>query len=400
MLRRVQVVALVGALGVLPAARMAVGQDKASQARPAAVPSPALATWRALSAVEGEVLAAAATTVVAANRPSAGAAGSGASQQAANTTGSPTTPAASGAGSASGTSGNGASGGTPATTTTSPAAPATTTTSPATTTTTTTTPTTPPASVTTPTTPVRTPTTPVTPAPSGPPSSSQPWTLAFNDTFAGSSLDTSDWATCYPWMAAAGCTNNGNNELEWYAPSQAEVSDNELHLVADKTPTAGESSSGAPMSYSWTSGMVTTFKSFDFTYGYVQIVAKIPKGDGLWPALWLLPQSESWPPEIDIMENWGNDSLRFTYHQTASTAPNTTLESTEDLSAGFHTYAVDWEPGSITWYLDGAEVFQVTTGVPSQPMYFLANLAVDSSADASTPASASFDIKSVQVWQH
>jgi beta-glucanase (GH16 family) len=81
------------------------------------------------------------------------------------------------------------------------------------------------------------------------------------------------------------------------------------------------------------------------------------------------------------------------------------LNTGEDLSAGYHTYAVDWEPGSITWYLDGQAEYTVTSGVSSEPMYFIADLDVDgrtgkANPDASTPSSASFDIESVQIWQH
>ena len=189
-------------------------------------------------------------------------------------------------------------------------------------------------------------------------------------------------------------------------PSQVQVSGGLLQLVADETPTPGTTTGGAAKVYPWTSGMVTTYGKFDFTYGYVQVVAKLPSGDGFWPALWLLPQSETWPPEIDIMENWGTypNSLWFTNHLTPSEYSTYNYASGSGYSQTFHTYAVDWEPGSITWYLDGQQVFQVTTGVPDQPMYFIANLAVDGASglapDGSTPPSASFEIKSVSIWQH
>jgi beta-glucanase (GH16 family) len=155
--------------------------------------------------------------------------------------------------------------------------------------------------------------------------------------------------------------------------------------------------------------MVTTYNSFDFTYGFVQVVAKVPKGDGFWPALWLLPTNKSWPPEIDIMEVWGNNTSQVAMTNIVSDNNGTktqarTLVNTSDLSAGFHTYSVDWEPGKITWYLDGNPVAVTTAGVSSQQMYFIANLAVDGltgkSADASTPSTGSFDIKSVNIWQH
>ena len=131
--------------------------------------------------------------------------------------------------------------------------------------------------------------------------------LAFNPSFRGKSLNTSIWSTCYP---AHECNNYGNqNEVEWYRPSGVTVSNRTLHLVATQTPTRGTDSSGAPKTYPYKSGMVTTKRSFSFTYGYVQVVAKIPATDGTWPALWLLPKAVKWPPEIDIMENFGNTNF-------------------------------------------------------------------------------------------
>jgi beta-glucanase (GH16 family) len=58
--------------------------------------------------------------------------------------------------------------------------------------------------------------------------------------------------------------------------------------------------------------MVTSYPGFNFEYGTVQIVAQIPKNVGLWPALWLLPASESWPPEIDMLESWGTGTSAST----------------------------------------------------------------------------------------
>jgi beta-glucanase (GH16 family) len=226
--------------------------------------------------------------------------------------------------------------------------------------------------------------------------------LAFSANFTGTQLNSAVWQTCYPWFAqGGGCTNLGNpQEEEWYLPSQAQVSNGALHLVANETPTAGWNSSGAPVTYPYTSGMVTTFQSFQFTYGYIQIVARIPGGTGTWPALWLLPASESWPPEIDIMENWGGlHTVREAVHWSSPAGPEYQSFGTTtptNLTAGWNTYALLWSPGSLTWYLNGNVVAKyVGSNVPSQPMYFLANLAIDGAA----VQTSSFDIQSVRVWE-
>ena len=121
---------------------------------------------------------------------------------------------------------------------------------------------------------------------SSPPGLNPAWRPAFTADFSGSRLNTSVWATCYPWMdTPSGCTNFGNTEYEWYLPGQDQVSGGVLHLVAQRTPTPGMTADGTPKAYSCRSGMVTTYPGFRFQYGYVQVVAQIPNGPGLWPAL-------------------------------------------------------------------------------------------------------------------
>jgi beta-glucanase (GH16 family) len=240
-------------------------------------------------------------------------------------------------------------------------------------------------------------------APKLPPTGSH---VAFDATFTGSTLDTSVWSTCY-WYAqpGAGCGHFGNYpEQEWYLGSQDQVSNGALNLVASPISTPGTSPQGAPATYQCRSGMVTTDPSFSFTYGYVQVVAQLPKGVNTWPAIWMLPVNTSlYVPEIDIVEVLGNKTNRplVTFHPSNGALQNL-VAKTADLSSGWHTFGLDWEPGSITWYIDGSAVFTVTTNVPSQPMYLLANLAI---TDVFHPlqlpgsCSATLAIRSVEVWQ-
>lgn len=221
--------------------------------------------------------------------------------------------------------------------------------------------------------------------------------LAFN----GTSLDTSTWQTCYWWVSAgSGCTNFGNpQEEEWYLASQDIFSGGAFHLVETQTPTQGWTKSGAPETYPYRSGIVTTYSSFNFTYGYVQVTARIPGGTGTWPTLWLLPANKAWPPEIDIMENWGSSNqIQCTVHWGTSSNPQQAdqqVTSSSDLTSGWHTYGLLWQRGSLTWYLDGKVVDTYTgSAVPNQPMYFLANLAIDGPATSGS----SFDIQSVQIY--
>ena len=227
--------------------------------------------------------------------------------------------------------------------------------------------------------------------------------LAFDPSFSGNSLDNATWGTCFSWFnPAKGCTNFGNSiRDEWYLPSGVRVSGGTLRLVATKKKTEGTTKTGAPLTYPYTSGMVTTRKSFDFTYGYVQIEAKTPGGTGTWPALWLLPKNEVWPPEIDIMENWGSTrTIRTTFFWSDAGTVDYARQNdraTSNLTVGYHTYGLLWRPGSLTWYLDGKAVYKYTgSSVPHEPMYLLANMAVAGHA----ASGSTFSIRSVQIYRY
>jgi beta-glucanase (GH16 family) len=227
----------------------------------------------------------------------------------------------------------------------------------------------------------------------------------FLDDFSSPELDTGKWSLCYPWSNdGRGCTNFGNPELQWYLPSQVQVSDDALHLVASNTLTLGRTRNGDPTPYGWRSGMVTTYGSFALTYGYVSVEARLPKGPLLWPTLWLLPTSQKFPPEIDIASTLGDDTshVRVVYHPVSGKQHIRRVPTT-DRSTGWHTYAVNWQPKSITWSIDGKTVSRYTGRTPSRAMYFLAALAVANFSGGSPapggPTTASLDIRKVEVFQ-
>ena len=202
-------------------------------------------------------------------------------------------------------------------------------------------------------------------------------TPTFNSDFSGKTLNTSIWATCYSWAdPTTGCTNFANDEDEWYLPSQDQVSGGVLHLVAQDEPTAGENESGQPEEYSCRSGMATTLPGFSFEYGVVQVVARVPSSTGLWSAFWLVATDGVWPPETDMMEYWGppDSGLSETFHpddyDVVSADP-----ATSNLSSGWHTFTLQWMPGSLTWWIDGTEDLTTSSDIPAQEMYFITDLA-------------------------
>jgi len=238
----------------------------------------------------------------------------------------------------------------------------------------------------------------LSPSVSAPKAIPKGWKLTFNASFAGTKLNTKIWSTCYYWASDGGCTNNPNLEYEWYLPSQATVSDGALHLVAQRTPTKGIASNGTPKTYSCRSGMVTTAPSFNFKYGVVQITAHIPYNTGLWPALWLASTNHQLPAEIDILEHWHTDSFVDVFlHPLGADQIGGPVTTPKNLSAGWHTFRLYWTKNLLIWYIDGVQVYSVTTDVPQLDMYLIANLADD--RNGPTSCTGTMMIKSVQVWQ-
>jgi beta-glucanase (GH16 family) len=165
-----------------------------------------------------------------------------------------------------------------------------------------------------------------------------------------------------------------------------------LEIVADR---ASDEIKPYIWNYPYTSGLITTQRSFSQLYGVFEMRARVPRGKGLWPAFWLLPTNRSWPPEIDVFEILGADPtvLHTNAHSKAS-GKHTDAPSVipiADASADFHTYAVDWEADEIIWYFDGVEVARKPTPADMHtPMYILANLAVGGYWPGSPDASVHF----------
>jgi beta-glucanase (GH16 family) len=238
------------------------------------------------------------------------------------------------------------------------------------------------------------------PAPTPTPPPGAAWRLAFHDEFDGAALDTSKWATCYPRPGDMSCSNTGNGEAQWYKPGNVSVAAGSAQLEARRevttSPTTGQK-------FQYSSGLIQSKPSFNFTYGYMETRMRLPKGSGFWPAFWTWPTSENWPPEIDAMEFYGdNPQLVYqTYHGACGTQQR---PSATDWTTGWHTFAADWEPGSVKFYVDGS-LRMTTTCSPTANMYLIANLAVANGVNAPAPTAStafpsSLAIDYIRVWQH
>ncbi|HPF99172.1 MAG TPA: family 16 glycosylhydrolase [Kiritimatiellia bacterium] len=195
----------------------------------------------------------------------------------------------------------------------------------------------------------------------------QKWQQIWSDEFTGPAIDATKWRVEDAALVK-------NNELQYYAPDDVYIEDGKL-VIRSQQRAMGDRE--------YTSGLVESKGKFSFLYGRVDIRAKLPRGQGLWPAHWMLPADGSWPPEIDIMEIVGSqpEALVMSLHNGAW--PDLDSQSFDtlgpDLSADFHVFSLEWEPGSIRWLLDDVQQFAVTRGVPSIPFYLILNTAVGGS---------------------
>jgi beta-glucanase (GH16 family) len=144
--------------------------------------------------------------------------------------------------------------------------------------------------------------------------------------------------------------------------------------------------------YPYLSGLITTQPSFAQTYGYFEMRAELPRGKGLWPAFWMLPQDESWPPEIDVVESIGDPSLIYmTAHSKVAKAKAVEARIAPNV---FHAFAVSWDARQLIWYIDGIEAGRVPTPADMhKPMYMLANLATGGTWPGAPDATTQFPTK-------
>jgi YD repeat-containing protein len=223
--------------------------------------------------------------------------------------------------------------------------------------------------------------------------------LTFDDEFNGLNLQRegqpNGWATAYAWDSydtLSGHTITGESEVyvdPTFAGSNStalgldpfSINDGVLSITAAPAPAAAQ---GALWDHNYTSGLLTTAGSFAQTYGYFEMRAELPAGQGAFPAFWLLSADGKYN-EIDVMETVnGSDEVWNHLHYTpdgASEQAGVGFSSTvPNLSAGFHTFGLLWDPQTITWYVDGAAVASTPTpAVLNSPMYMLANYAVGGS---------------------
>ncbi|OIJ24034.1 hydrolase [Nocardioides luteus] len=207
--------------------------------------------------------------------------------------------------------------------------------------------------------------------------------LTWSDEFDGPAGSAPDGAS---WNFETGGGGWGNNELQTYTDSRDNSAlDGNGNLVI----TARQNGSG------YTSARLTTKGKVQPKFGRLEARIQIPRGQGIWPAFWMLGgqfDNVGWPGsgEIDIMENVGYEPhlVHGTLHGPGYSGANGITGQYMhpqgwSFADTFHTFAVDWQPGSITWSVDGVAYQTFTTAntganpwVFDQPFFFILNVAV------------------------
>ena len=241
------------------------------------------------------------------------------------------------------------------------------------------------------------------------------WKLVWNDEFDGPQLDYSKWEI------EVNAFGGGNQELQIYTDRQENVRVKDGHLQIEARRD-NHGIAGTVREYS--SGRVRSKQRGDWTYGKFEIRAKLPAGQGVWPAIWMLPTSEkygTWAAsgEIDIMEFKGQETnvVWGTLHYGKPWPDNSHTGETYKLKTGnftedFHTFAIEWEAGVMRWYVDD-NLYQTQTKWDSnggkfpapfdQEFHMVLNLAVGGgfvgNPDASTKFPCELLIDFVRVYQ-
>jgi beta-glucanase (GH16 family) len=240
--------------------------------------------------------------------------------------------------------------------------------------------------------------------------------LVWSDEFDGTEVDRSKWSFQLGDGTEAGLPPGwGNNELQYYRAENARVKEGFLILTAKEEPFGGRR---------YTSARLRSVGKGDWTFGRMEMRARMPIGRGVWPAFWMLPSNAvygTWAAggEIDIVEYIGSEPTRIlgTLHY-GGPWPRNVYSTTayflpaESFHDDFHVFAVEWEYGEIRWYVDdtlfATRTSWFSTGGPypapfDVDFHLLLNLAVGGNLPGSPDAPTSFPqdlvVDYVRVYQ-
>ncbi len=237
-------------------------------------------------------------------------------------------------------------------------------------------------------------------------------TLVWSDEFNATQLDPEAWFFESGDGSQYGIPGWGNNELQYYEPNNASLDGGLLTIEARAEAVNG---------FNYTSARINTRDRFAFRYGRIEARIRLPGGQGLWPAFWLLPQDDQYggwaaSGEIDIMEavnlgGAGGNDIHGTIHY-GGPWPNNLFSGDSylvpaDATAEFHTYAIEWDVNEIRWYVDDV-LFAMRNSWSStggsfpapfdQNFYILLNVAVGGNFPGSPDANTVFPVTMEVDW--
>ncbi|MGL1886014.1 MAG: glycoside hydrolase family 16 protein [Reichenbachiella sp.] len=236
--------------------------------------------------------------------------------------------------------------------------------------------------------------------------------LVWNDEFSGTALNTDNWN----YDVGIGPNNDGwgNWHLEYDQAENTTVANGYMTITAKEEEKGGKN---------YTSSRLTTMGKQEFQYGRVDIRAKLPQGQGIWPALWMLGANYTtvgWPHcgEIDIMEMFGGNSgdhqdnkitgNEFWYQNGPANYKGSYTLSEGIFADDFHVFSIVWTANKITWYMDDISFHVIDTspsglGAFREDFFFLINLAVGGttagSPDAATVFPQEFIVDYIRMYQ-
>ncbi len=227
------------------------------------------------------------------------------------------------------------------------------------------------------------------------------WKLTFHDEFDGDTLDTTKWSIGYPgWNAGT----DSPMAFPQNDHSVYHVTGGLLRLVNEKR----DYNDGVLKHY--VCGLIQTAHKFDQAYGWFECRAKMPGHNGDFPAFWLFPYGSTYTPaaEVDIMEHihrWGqytSCNMHWNGYGDDHQSLGAQKHYVPGIWTGFHTYALEWEPGLVTFYVDGYPYYDYSgEEVPSVPLWIILNNALETWEgpidDSALPAY--FEVDYVRVYE-
>ena len=226
------------------------------------------------------------------------------------------------------------------------------------------------------------------------------WVLKQSDEFNAKSLNTAIWQAGWFGSGVTGPVNT--NEVACYNSNNVTFpGDGTVHLNVTATPSTcgGENrpDTGALLSSNPDDGRASG--GYQYTYGAMEARVYIPASAAgevaNWPAVW--EDGQNWPStgELDVME--GLSGQACFHFISPSGDPGSCVAGT---FTGWHTFASDWESGSVTYYYDGVDVGKITEGVTASPMYLVLDNTVTSYTGNQTTVPATMRVDYIRVWQH